>query len=145
VPLYDASCSLLPCRCASFASQGVLLLQVKNPQVNSATNKLLTDAGDKCLFDYNLRVTNPIRFAELVAMLFKSVGLGQADFAAEAQDPAVKLMLRLLENMKDMSHSWQKNNLEAVLTRMMQLEPATKILFSKVTAQSVIDIAQVCL
>jgi len=50
---------------------------------------------------------------------------------------AVKLMLCLLENMKDMSPYWQKHNLEAVLTRMMQLEPDLNILFSKVTAQSV--------
>ncbi len=115
----------------------MLLLQVKNCQVSHATNNLLTDAGDKRLFDYNLRLTNPIRFAELVATLFQSVGLGRADFAAEAQDLAVKLMLCLLENMKDMSHSWQKHNLEAVLTRMMQLEPEINILFSKVTSQSV--------
>ena len=72
-----------------------------------------------------------------MATLFKSVGLGQADFAAEAQDSAVKLMLCLLENMKDMSPFWQKKNLEAVLTRMMQLEPKINILFSEVTAQSV--------
>lgn len=117
----------------------MLLLQVKNCQVSSATNKLVTDAGDKCLFDYSLRFTNPIRFAELVATLFKSVGLGQADFAAQAQDPAVKLMLCLLENMKDMSPSWHKKNLEAVLTRMMQLEPEINVLFSKVTAHSVMD------
>ena len=112
--------------------------------MNHATIILLTDAGDKCLFDHSLRFTYPIRFAELVAMLFKSVGLGQTDFAAEAQDPAVKLMLCLLENMKGMSAFWQKKNLEAVLTRMMQLEPEINILFSKVTAQSVTDIAQVC-
>jgi len=115
----------------------VLLLQVENRPVSGATNILLTDAGDKCLFDHTFRFTNPIRFAELVATLFKSVGLGQTDFTAEAQDAAVKLMLCLLENMKDMSPYWQKHNLEAVLTRMMQLEPDLNILFSKVTAQSV--------
>ncbi len=140
----DASCSLLPCQCASCANQGVLLLQLENCHVNPATNILLTDAGDKCLFDYSLRTSNPVRFAELVATLFKSVGLGQTDFADEAQDPAVKLMLCLLENMKGMSPFWQKKNLEAVLTRMMQLEPEINTLVSKVTAQSVIDTAQVC-
>ena len=115
----------------------MLLLQVENRPVSGATNILLTDAGDKCLFDHTFCFTNPIRFAELVATLFKSVGLGQADFTAEAQDAAVKLMLCLLENMQDMSPYWQKHNLEAVLTRMMQLEPDLNVLFSKVTAQSV--------
>ncbi len=90
-------------------------------------------AGEKCLFDYSLRMANPIRYAKLVATLFKSVGLGQPGFAAEARDPAVQLMLCLLCNMKDMGMRWQRDNLETVFRNMMQLLPSIMALLTEVT------------
>lgn len=92
-------------------------------------------AGNNCLFDYSLRLTDPTRYAGLVATLFQGVGLGQPDFAPEAHEPAVKLMLRFLDDLKAMWPSWQKDNLEAVLRRMIQLEDSIKVLLQEVTAQ----------
>ena len=92
-------------------------------------------AGNNCLFDYSLRLNNPSRYAALVATLFQGVGLGQPDFAPEAHAPAVKLMLRLLDDMKAMSMYWQRNNLEAVFRRMIQEENSIKVLLQEVSAQ----------
>lgn len=92
-------------------------------------------AGNNCLFDHSLRLNDPTRYAGLVATLFQGVGLGQPDVAPEAHESAVKLMLHFLDDLKAMWPSWQRDNLEAVFRRMIQLEDCIKILLQEVTAQ----------